>query len=405
MSGDQVRARACAAALASLAGMTPVRLAALVAGWTPEDAWARVVAGSHPRDPDRRFAAGARGVDPMAVAERYARSGISVLVPDDPGYPASLRGDPGAPAVLFSAGDPSVLTDRPAVAVVGTRSATPYGRQVSAELGRDLASAGVAVVSGLALGIDGAAHAGALGAGATGAPPAGVVATGLDVPYPPAHRQLWQAVAARGVVLSEAPLGAPPRRGRFPARNRIVAGLSDVVVVVECHRRGGSIYTAEAAARRSIPVGAVPGSVRSPASAGTNALLADGCFPVRDADDVLVAVSLARRRVDRPAPMPSAAVPVEARERVSRPRTRCSARGALPSAPTEGTTEATVLAALDAEPTPVEVLALRTGLALGELARAAHHLVADGWAVAGDGWWSARHPGPSQASPERRGGR
>lgn len=400
MSGDRVRA--CAAALASLEGMTPSRLAALVAQWTPDDAWSLVVDGAHPRDPDRRFRAAAGRVDPEAVGDRYARSGVTVLVPDDPAYPAALRGDPGAPAVLFAAGDATVLVDRPAVAVVGTRSATPYGRQVSAELGRDLASAGVVVVSGLALGIDGAAHAGALGAGAPGAPPVGVAATGLDVPYPPAHRQLWQAVAARGAVLSEAPLGAPPRRGRFPARNRIVAGLSDVVVVVECHRRGGSIYTAEAAARRSIPVGAVPGSVRSAASAGTNALLVDGCFPVRDADDVLVALSLARRRADRPDPLPSSAVPVAARERAPRPSELPPVGGTPPPPPTAGTVDAAVLAALDAEPTPVEVLALRTGLALGELARAAHHLVVAGWVDAGDGWWSARYPVPSQSAPGKR---
>jgi DNA processing protein len=395
------RARACAAALAGLEGMTPVRLAALVSAWTHEDAWARVVAGAHPRDPDRRFAEVARGVDPMAVGERYAQSGIAILVPADPGYPAALHGDPGSPSVLFATGDPTVLADRSAVAVVGTRSATPYGRQVSAELARDLASAGVVVVSGLALGIDGAAHAGALGAGPAGGPPVGVVATGLDVPYPPTHRQLFHAVAARGVVLSEAPLGAPPRRGRFPARNRIVAGLSDVVVVVECHRRGGSIYTAEAAARRSIPVGAVPGSVRSPASAGTNALLVDGCFPVRDADDVLVALSLARRRADHPEPLPCSAVAVAARERTHRSGERSPSPDA-PPLPTEGTAEAAVLAALDAEPTPVETLALRTGLAVGELARAAHHLVEAGWAVAGDGWWSARYAAPSKASPGRR---
>ncbi len=405
MTGE--RERACAAALAGLEGMTPSRLAALLSPWTPEDAWSLVVDGSHPADPRRRATAAAAGVDPQVVGDRYARSGIAVLVPDDPAYPAVLRGDPGAPAVLFAAGDPTVLADRTAVAVVGTRSATPYGRQVAAELGRDLASAGVVVVSGLALGIDGAAHAGALGAEASGAPPVGVVATGLDVPYPPAHRQLWHAVAARGTVLSEAPLGAPPRRGRFPARNRIVAGLSDVVVVVECHRRGGSIYTAEAAARRSIPVGAVPGSVRSPASAGTNALLVDGCIPVRDAADVLVALSLARRRADRPDPLPNAAVPVAARGRAPHPNAPRPGGGAPPPPPPppppEGTAEAAVLAALDAEPTPVEVLALRTGLALGDLARAVHRLVASGWADAGDGWWSARHPAPSQAGARRRG--
>ena len=181
------------------------------------------------------------------------------------------------------------------MAIVGTRSATPYGRQVASELGSDLAAAGVIVVSGLARGIDGAAHAGALRErGAASAPPVAVVGTGLDIVYPATNRELWEAVASRGAILSEAGLGTKPHPGVFPARNRIIAALSDVVVVVESHRGGGSLYTAEAAARRSIPVCAVPGSVKSRASQGTNELLVDGCAPVRDAEDVLVAISLAR---------------------------------------------------------------------------------------------------------------
>ncbi|MGC8462905.1 MAG: DNA-processing protein DprA [Acidimicrobiales bacterium] len=401
------RSRACAAALAGLEGMTPRRLVALLERWGPEEAWSLVASGAHPRDSECRFRAAARRVEVGAVGDRYRCAGVDILVRDDPAYPAALRGDPGAPAVLFVTGDPAVLADRSAVAVVGTRSATPYGRQVAAELGRDLASAGVVVVSGLALGIDGAAHAGALDAGPLAAPPVGVVATGLDVAYPAVHRQLWHAVAARGAVVSEAPLGAPPRRGRFPARNRIVAGLSDVVVVVECHRRGGSIYTAEAAARRSIPVGAVPGSVRSPASAGTNALLVDGCFPVRDAEDVLVAVSLAQRRADRPEPLPATGVPVAARARAPRgdqrrPKGAASA-SAPPPAPADGTVEAMVLSALDTVPTPIETVAVRTGLPIGGLAQALHHLVVAGWVDAGDGWWSIRYPLPGQQGPKRRG--
>ena len=132
------------------------------------------------------------------------------------------------------------------------------------------------------------------GAGAASAPPVAVVGTGLDTVYPATNRELWEAVASRGAILSEAALGTKPHPGVFPARNRIIAALSDVVVVVESHRGGGSLYTAEAAARRSIPVCAVPGSVKSRASQGTNGLLVDGCTPVRDAEDVLVAISLAR---------------------------------------------------------------------------------------------------------------
>ena len=289
--------------LAGLPGMTPVRLAKLLDGFHPVLAWKAVQAGAHPADPRRKFAAPARTTDLAEVGDRYQRAGVEVLLPDMEGYPSMLVGDPGAPAVLFALGDPGVLEARPRVAIVGTRSATHYGRQVASELARDLAAEGVVVVSGLARGIDGAAHAGALRAGcAESAPPVAVVGTGLDVVYPPSNRELWEQVAARGAVLSESALGTKPHPGVFPARNRIIAALSDVVVVVESHRNGGSLYTADAAARRSIPVCAVPGSVRSRASDGTNALLVDGCTPVRDAADVLVAISLARTGVGRAAP-------------------------------------------------------------------------------------------------------
>jgi DNA processing protein len=169
-------------------------------------------------------------------------------------------------------------------------------------MGRDLAAAGICVVSGLALGIDGSAHAGALsvcrdGPGRTSrrssqdagkaTPPAGVVASGVDVPYPRRQTRLWEEVAQVGVILSETPPGRPAQAWRFPARNRIIAALSQMVVVVESHRAGGSLITAEAAILRGIDVCAVPGPVRSPASAGTNQLLHDGPAPVRNAQDVL----------------------------------------------------------------------------------------------------------------------
>src|SRR5262249_15322114 len=150
--------------------------------------------------------------------------------------------------------------DRPRVGLVGTRRCTPTGKSVARQLGRELAACGVAVVSGLAIGIDGCAHQGALAARA--APPVGVVGSRLDVVYPKSHRRLWDDVAAAGVLLSEAPLGAPPEPWRFPARNRILAALSDVVVVVESHAAGGSMHTVRAAVDRGIPVMAVPGSVR-----------------------------------------------------------------------------------------------------------------------------------------------
>jgi DNA processing protein len=262
------------------------------------------------------------------------------------------------------------------VALVGTRSATHYGRQVASELGAELADHGVTTVSGLALGIDAAAHAGVVqGTDQRSAPPVAVVGTGLDVVYPVANQRLWEEVARRGAVLAESPLGTRPRPGVFPARNRIIAALSDVVVVVECHLRGGALYTAEAAARRSIPVCAVPGSVRSRSSAGTNALLVDGCTPVRDTADVLAAVSLAC-----PGPSTASFPPIEPTTRVGRP----ARRRHRPASPTESA----VLAAVDDHPTPMETILLRTGCPVGEVASACDHLVQEGALVAGAGWWS-----------------
>jgi DNA processing protein len=259
------------------------------------------------------------------------------------------------------------------VAVVGTRSATPYGAKVAAELGRRLADAEVVVVSGLALGIDAAAHSGALAAGPGAAPPVAVVGTGLDVVYPRQNRALWARVAASGVVLSEAALGTEARPLVFPARNRIIAALADVVVVVESHRAGGSLYTAEAAARRSIPVCAVPGSVFSAASAGTNELLAEGCVPVRDADDVLTAVALARQGRGKcgPAPPPAAR------------------RTSGPDGPDPvDRVQRSVWEAVDDIPTSVETVLLRTDLSLAALTAAGQELVDRGLLKAGTGWWS-----------------
>ena len=305
------------AALAGLPKMGPVRLQALLDAWAPAEAWERVRAGGLHRLPevaarcrglgedlDRVWSRAARATDAEALWHRHAREGVAVLVPGDPRWPQVLADDPEPPAVLFVRGDPAALLG-PAVAVVGTRRCTPTGRAVASELGRDLASAGVRVVSGLALGIDGAVHTGALAAGV--APPIAVVGTGLDTTYPSAHAALAARVAGTGAVLGEYPLGTPPAPWRFPARNRIVAGLATVVVVVESGGRGGSLHTVDAAIERGRTVLAVPGSVRNPAAAGTNGLLRAGCGPALDAGDVLVALGLdgAGRTVRPPAGRPA----------------------------------------------------------------------------------------------------
>jgi len=412
---------ACGAALAGLPGMTPVRLAKILADVNPVRAWEALAHGQHSADEQRRFMRSVREIDPDVVAEAYERAGVSVHLRSASDYPAVLRSDPGAPAVLFSRGAPSVVDGGPRVAIVGTRSATTYGLQTASELARDLASAGVVVVSGLALGIDGAAHTGALRTGRDDpAPPVAVVGTGLDVVYPKGNASLWREVEDHGVVFSEAALGTTPRARVFPARNRIIAALSDVVVVVECQLGGGALYTAEAAARRSIPVCAVPGSVRSPASAGTNGLLVDGCTPVRDVDDVLTAVALSRCGRDNPAPAVQSSTFVAAKGRdhpSRRPTPTRSARSAgsetrttagrrrsqdtsSPSGPASvqpsfdlgvlGEDARTVLTALEGSPTTMDSILRRTGFNLARAAAACDALARAGAVDAGPGWWAAR---------------
>jgi DNA processing protein len=227
-------------------------------------------------------------------------------------------------------------------------------------LGHDLAEAGVAVVSGLARGIDGAAHLGALHA--NGAPPIGVVGSGLDVPYPKVNEGLWSAVAAHGVLLSEAPPGAPPSAWRFPARNRMIAALADVVVVIESRASGGSMLTVREAAVRGRQVMAVPGSVASPASEGTNQLIYDGCCPVRDALDVLIALGLSTAERDR--------------------------TGARRRRPTGD--DARLFALFDGgDSLDIETIVHSSGCALGEVALALGRLEDAGFLERNGAWWHA----------------
>lgn len=223
-----------------------------------------------------------------------ARADAADLIPAcrwTPTFPDRLLDDDTI-ASLYIAGDRKrfeLLTSlgTPAVAIVGTRRASPEGLRVAAELGRGLAAAGVTVVSGMALGVDSAAHEGALEAG--GATIA-VLGCGADVAYPRSKGALYRRIVAEGAVVSEMPPGAAPRRWTFPARNRIIAGLAQATIVVEAAQRSGSLITAEFALELGREVLAVPGSVRSWRSDGTNALIRDGATLVRDARDVLDAV-------------------------------------------------------------------------------------------------------------------
>jgi DNA processing protein len=286
--------------------------------------------------------------------------GITVVLQDHPHYPKRLLGLPFAPAVLFCRGDPAVLNSHPTTAVIGTRSPTRYGIGVAAQFGAELAAAGVSVVSGLALGIDAAAHEGACGAGA---PPIAVMAGGVDEPYPRRHARLWERVSELGVVVSEAPAGGRTEKWRFPVRNRLMAALSDVVVVVESRHHGGSRHTVDAALTLSKTVGAVPGSIRSAASEGTNALMAEGAIPVCSSADILVALSLLGAKVELP-----------------KPKDESTPEGL-------DSVERGLFTALTHEPTSLDELARVTGLEFAELCGGLERLAQAGLARDVGGWW------------------
>jgi DNA processing protein len=210
--------------------------------------------------------------------------------PDFPLYDADeLDAMVGAdlPRVLLGEGDRPDAFDAPRIAIVGTRAATPLGIADAREIAAFCARAGITVVSGLAIGIDGAAHEGALDAGGL---TVGVVAAGLDVVYPRRHERLYRRVRERGLIVGENAYGTQPLPWRFPIRNRIIAALADATVVVEAGRTGGATITARHALDYGRDVYALPGSRRNPAAAGCNALIADGAKPLLDPTDVLFAI-------------------------------------------------------------------------------------------------------------------
>jgi DNA processing protein len=358
---------AYALALASLPGVGPASLRRWLATEPPSVAWARQRHRSHGGDESGGASAGATPA--REVWERHRRAGISVVLRGSPSFPTRLADDPDDPQLLLCLGDPAVLDGAPTVALVGTRAPTRYGIGVAAQLGAELSAAGVSVVSGLALGIDGAAHEGACDAGA---PPIGVVAGGLDRPYPRRHERLWRRVADRGVVVSESPAGVRTEKWRFPVRNRLLAALSDVVVVIESRHHGGARHTVDAALVRGTSVGAVPGSIRSAASEGTNALLGEGAFPVCSAGDVLVALSLAGAPVPGPNVRPASA-------RTSDP----NPNGRLTMAGLQGV----VYEALTHDPTSLDELVRVTGIAFPALCGALESLAQSGRARDVGGWW------------------
>lgn len=217
-----------------------------------------------------------------AARMRATAAGIHVVPWDDPRFPAPVLAIPDPPPVLWYRGSLDAL-DAPAVAIVGSRAASSVALETATRLGEDLAARGVTVVSGLARGVDSAAHRGALRAGRT----IGVLGSGIDRMYPPEHEDLAREIARCGLVVSEYPPGTPPQDFHFPQRNRLISGLSRAVVVIEASERSGSLITASCALEQGREVMAVPGNVLNGRNRGAHALIRDGAKIVECADDIV----------------------------------------------------------------------------------------------------------------------
>ncbi|MEJ7670521.1 MAG: DNA-processing protein DprA [Casimicrobiaceae bacterium] len=296
----------------------------------------------------------------MAIRAWLAEPGNELVAWDDPEYPRALLELGHAPPVLYFVGRRELL-NRPALAIVGSRNATPQGLDNARAFARALSDAGLTIISGLALGIDAAAHEGALdGSGATLA----VVGTGLDRVYPARHRELAHTLAARGGLLSEFPPGTPARASNFPRRNRLISGLARGVLVVEAALSSGSLITARYAGEQGREVFAIPGSIHSPLARGCHKLIREGAKLVETAQDVLAELGLA----DRAAPLVQT------------------------TAVREEGPRAALLGALAADPADLDCLAARTGLSTQALCANLMALELDGKVVALPGGRWQRRP-------------
>jgi DNA processing protein len=373
------------ALLAGLSAMGPRRLRLLLAHLNPAAAISALsepaglpseLAALYPQDLQERWVAEVKRSNLAQITERCERYGIQSARFGSAQYPQQLLADPVPPAVLFWRGEIGFLKDR-RVGIVGTRNPTRSGLATAGTLAQELAQAGIAVVSGLARGIDGAAHRGALSARGRAI---AVVGNGPDKAYPATHQDLWQQVCAEGLLISEWPPGVTPDAYRFPMRNRILAALSEVVVVVESRESGGSLSTVREAALRDIPVMAVPGSVHTRASAGTNQLLCDGAAPVTCTDDVLIALGLnSRRRSDL---------------------------GYDPRPPVDSL-GATIIARCQVGPQTLDDLCQELELPVASVALGLARLERDGWLAESGGWFELLGPWAGVAReagcPERDG--
>jgi len=313
--------------------------------------------GAHTPDEPRtaRFRAFCRRFDERAYLAQLGARQLRFVGRSAHGFPPLLRAIHDPPSGLFLRGAAGAeLLARAAVAIVGARACSAYGAEVARMLGRELAAAGLVVVSGLARGVDGAAHRGALEAGGT---TVAVLGCGIDRDYPAAHAGLAREICERGLVVSEYAPGVEPAPWRFPARNRIIAGLARATVVVEARERSGALITADLALEEGREVLACPGEITSALSAGTNALLRLGATPLTRVEDVLEAFGLE----------PAAASPPQA----------------------VGRTAALVLERLADAPAGVDELAAATGLGAAELAGALTELELQGLVAAADGIYRA----------------
>lgn len=289
-------------------GIGPTRLAALLdTCGSVEAAWCASIQQMQAARLDRRsiesLLNARREIHPEQEWQRVQDAGITALTWEDPDYPAALRQIDAAPPVLYVRGR-ITSQDEWAVALVGTRRASTYGREVAHVLGSELARRGVTIVSGLALGIDTVAHRAALDAGGR---TLAVLGSGLDQLYPPQNRGLAAAIAEQGAVISDYALGTRPDANNFPPRNRIISGLSRGVVIVEAGDRSGALITARFAADQGRDVFAVPGSILHPGSAGCNALIRQGATPALSVDDIMEQLDLLhlQERIDARAAVPA----------------------------------------------------------------------------------------------------
>jgi DNA processing protein len=303
---------------------------------------------------DRVFRAFARRFDEGRYLARLRGDGVRWLPRSDPDFPPLLGAIHDPPPGLFMRGGAGAeALRRPTVAVVGARACSPYGAQVARLVGRELAASGLVVVSGLARGVDGEAHRGALESGGM---TVAVLGCGVDRDYPAVHAELGARIRASGLAVSEYAPGVEPAPWRFPARNRVIAGLSAITVVVEARERSGALITADLALEEGREVFAVPGEITSALSAGTNELLRLGAAPLLGSADVLELFGLA-------------ASPPEAVDLTS--------------------TADAVLARLRDGPTSADELVRSTGLDAGALASALTELELAGRAVAAGGVYRA----------------